>query len=272
MLPSVSIATLARYPAIGHIFARGMPDRTCLVSPACDPRRDGAARGLRASWAFWGRKTVVLQRPRSRYLNPSATGPGRPLIDESLRESKRREVLLISRRIPNLMRYPPYLLRAIYLHTNVTRDPSPLQERRRHCRRWLVKCVRFLPIARRYPFAALSRRSASTQPEPAACARVARQQSRRCHLGFSCARPRDRSRHNRWSRPDRACHCAERGRQGWRQGDQSYALPHHERRPDGARRVAGSAHPSSALRCRFRASVPNSDACFRCSRPLAAMA
>jgi len=31
-----------------------------------------------------GRGTVVLQSPRSRYLNPSATGPGHPLIDESL--------------------------------------------------------------------------------------------------------------------------------------------------------------------------------------------
>jgi hypothetical protein len=54
---------------------------------------------------------------------------------------------------------------------------------------------------------------------------------------------------NRWPRPDRACNCAARDRQGWQRDDQSQALSHHERGPDGARRVAGAAHPSTALRC-----------------------
>jgi hypothetical protein len=46
-------ATRLRIRSDGHIFARGMPDRTYVLSPACGPERDGAARGLRSSSAFW---------------------------------------------------------------------------------------------------------------------------------------------------------------------------------------------------------------------------
>jgi len=133
-----------------------------------------------------------------------------------------------------------------------------------------------LLISRHYPlsFGFLSRGStsskASSQPQPTPRARITRQQSGRRYQGISCTRPRDRSRHNRRPCPNRACNCAAREREGRQRDDQSYALPHHERWPIGARRLAGSPHPSNALRCLERAATASvgwlgaKPGCLRC--------
>jgi hypothetical protein len=108
----------------------------------------------------------------------------------------------------------------------------------------------------------------SSEPEPAPCARVARHQSRRRHERISCTRPWDQPRHNRRPRSHTSRNCTARDWQGWPQEDQRMALPHHERGPVGARRLAGSANPSSALRLFRNVSLrPALDSCVGSPSP-----
>jgi hypothetical protein len=59
----VLLATLLRIRSDGHFFAHGMPDRPRVVSSACGARRDGAARGLRSSSAFWEGRSWSFKVP-----------------------------------------------------------------------------------------------------------------------------------------------------------------------------------------------------------------
>jgi hypothetical protein len=82
----VRAATGSHIRSYGHIFARGMPDRPRVVSSACGPRRDGAARGLRSSRHF-GKKDRCLAESPVPLFESLSNGTGAP--------SHRRKLALV---------------------------------------------------------------------------------------------------------------------------------------------------------------------------------